>query len=72
MTTDRMFKILARLSLIVVLALFQAALPTLVIAQTKATILGTVTNEKGELVPNAKITAWRALSLRNLRPVNMK
>src|SRR5713101_2795931 len=57
MTTHGMCKIMARLALIVTLVFFQAALTTLVIAQTKATILGTVTNEKDELVPNAKITA---------------
>src|SRR6266487_4111567 len=57
MTTSRMHKIMAHVTLIAVLVLCQSSFRSTAIAQTKATVLGTVTNEKDELVPNAKVTA---------------
>ncbi|HKZ77404.1 MAG TPA: carboxypeptidase-like regulatory domain-containing protein, partial [Pyrinomonadaceae bacterium] len=58
MTSRSMHVFVTHLTLIMVLVLAQSWLITQVNAQTtRATILGTVTNEKGELVPNAKVTA---------------
>ncbi|HLE62455.1 MAG TPA: carboxypeptidase-like regulatory domain-containing protein, partial [Pyrinomonadaceae bacterium] len=58
MITVRLHKLVVHLAFIAALVLYQSSLASFAMAQTtKATILGTVTNEKGELVPNAKVTA---------------
>ncbi|MGH9900812.1 MAG: carboxypeptidase-like regulatory domain-containing protein, partial [Pyrinomonadaceae bacterium] len=58
MATRRTSKVVAWLSLIVALVSCQSALMPRAIAQTtKATILGTVTDEKGAAIPAATVTA---------------
>lgn len=55
MTTRRLHKLVTRLAFLAALILFQS-LPSPALAQTtRATISGTVTDEKGALVPNAKV-----------------
>src|SRR5437879_1219495 len=56
MTTGRMCKIMARLSLIVTLVFFQPAVSTLALAPSKAIIRRTVTTEQGALAPKANLT----------------
>lgn len=56
MTTRRLHRLVTRLAFLAALILFQS-LPSRALAQTtRATISGTVTDEKGALVPNAKVT----------------
>ncbi len=56
MITHRLHKLVSHWAFIAALILSQSA--SMAVGQTtRATILGTVTDEKGELVPNAKVTA---------------
>ncbi len=56
MSTCKNFTILARLALIAILGIFELSFNGLATAQTtKATVLGTVTDEKGAVVTKAKI-----------------
>ena len=58
MISRRMQQFATYLTLIIALVLSQSWLISQVKGQTtRATILGTVTNEKDELVPNARVTA---------------
>lgn len=56
MTTRSMHKIVAGLAVITVLVLSQFSLTVTLAQTTRATISGTVTDEKGALVPNARVT----------------
>ena len=56
MTTRRLHKLVSRLAVLAAITFFQS-LPSPALAQTtRATISGTVTDENGALVPNAKVT----------------
>ena len=58
MISRRMHVVTSQMVLITLVVVSQSWLMTPVTAQTtRATILGTVVNEKGELIPNAKVTA---------------
>lgn len=58
MTSRRLHKLVVCLAFLAALILFQFSVPSTLFAQTtRAKISGTVTDENGALVPNAKVTA---------------